>query len=211
MERVYARPQEYDGVGLTLATWLFAFQVYCDFRGYTDIARGAAQTMGYNLMQNFDRPYFATSISDFWKRWHISLTSWLTDYIYTPLTRQRKFKLKLYYVMLGSLLVTFLVSGFWHGAQWTFVAWGALHGGALAVDGGHPRGVLGHLVADDGDGRERERARLPVAGFFAHGAARRAPQPHCGVSGRGDDTEADDSSGPSAHAGILRDLARRVC
>ena len=128
VKRVYDNPQNYEGAALTMATWLFAFQVYCDFRGYTDIARGAAQTMGYDLMQNFDHPYFAISVADFWKRWHISLSSWLTDYVYTPLSRQRKFKLKLYYTMLGSLLITFLVSGFWHGAQWTFVAWGGLHG-----------------------------------------------------------------------------------
>jgi alginate O-acetyltransferase complex protein AlgI len=125
---VYGAPQQYDGVAMAFATWLFAFQVYADFSGYTDIAIGAAQTMGIKLAPNFNRPYFAPTVSDFWKRWHISLTSWLTDYIYTPMTRQRVIKVKLYYLMLGSLFVTFVLSGLWHGAQWTFVAWGALHG-----------------------------------------------------------------------------------
>lgn len=126
--RVYDDPRAYDGIAMVAATWLFAFQVYCDFSGYTDIARGSAQVMGYKLMENFNRPYFATSIADFWKRWHISLTTWLTDYVYTPLTRQRRFKIKFYYLILWSLFITFVVSGLWHGAQWTFVVWGALHG-----------------------------------------------------------------------------------
>ncbi len=129
--RVYDDPRSFDGVGMALATWLFAFQVYCDFSGYTDIARGSAKVMGFELTENFNRPYFATTVSDFWKRWHISLTSWLTDYIYTPLTRQRRIKLKFYYTILISLFITFVVSGFWHGAEWTFVVWGALHGAYL--------------------------------------------------------------------------------
>jgi alginate O-acetyltransferase complex protein AlgI len=128
VDRIYGDPQAHDGVAMALATWAFAFQVYCDFSGYSDIAIGVAQTMGYKLMDNFNRPYFAISIQDFWKRWHISLTSWLTDYLYTPLTRQKLIKMKLYYLMMGGLFVTFVISGFWHGAAWTFVAWGALHG-----------------------------------------------------------------------------------
>jgi alginate O-acetyltransferase complex protein AlgI len=128
VQQVYGDPRAHDGVAMTLATWLFAFQVYCDFAGYTYIAIGAAQTMGYKLMDNFNRPYFAISIQDFWKRWHISLSSWLTDYVYTPLTRQKRVKVKLYYLMIGCLFITFVVSGLWHGAAWTFVFWGALHG-----------------------------------------------------------------------------------
>ncbi len=133
VREVYSEPQSYDGVAMTLATWMFAFQVYCDFSGYTDIALGAAKTLGFKLTDNFNRPYFAISIQDFWKRWHISLTSWLTDYVYTPLTRSRSLKLKLYYLILVSLFTTFVVSGLWHGAEWTFVAWGALHGFYLIV------------------------------------------------------------------------------
>lgn len=128
VNEAYADPRAHTGATMAFATWLFAFQVYCDFAGYTNMALGAAQTLGYKLSPNFNRPYFATSIQDFWKRWHISLTSWLTDYIYTPLTRTKKIKLKWYYLMLLSLLFTFVFSGLWHGANWTFVAWGTLHG-----------------------------------------------------------------------------------
>lgn len=128
VDAVYNAPHAVDGVTLTLATFMYAFQLYCDFSGYTDIALGTAAFLGFNLVRNFDRPYMATSIQDFWKRWHISLTSWLTDYVYTPLTRQRRFKIKFYTMMLAGLFVTFVVSGSWHGAQWTFVIWGVLHG-----------------------------------------------------------------------------------
>jgi len=125
---VYDAPHAMDGVTLTFATFLYAFQLYCDFGGYTYIALGTAAFLGFNLVRNFDRPYMATSIQYLWKRWHISLTSWLTDYVYTPLTRQRRFKIKFYTMMLVGLFVTFVVSGIWHGAQWTFVIWGMLHG-----------------------------------------------------------------------------------
>jgi hypothetical protein len=133
VNNVYADPAAWDGVSLAFATWLYAFQLYFDFSGYTDMALGAARIMGFRLMQNFNRPYFATSIQDFWKRWHISLTSWLTDYIYTPLTRQKSLKIKFFTMMLIGLFVTFVVSGLWHGAAWTFVAWGALHGGYIVA------------------------------------------------------------------------------
>jgi D-alanyl-lipoteichoic acid acyltransferase DltB (MBOAT superfamily) len=128
VERIYSNPAAYDGISLIIGTVFFAFQVYCDFGGYSDIAIGAAKTMGYDLMKNFDRPYFATSIQEFWKRWHISLTSWLTDYVYRPLTRSRLIRLQWYYKFLACLMATFLVSGLWHGAAWTFIVWGALHG-----------------------------------------------------------------------------------
>jgi alginate O-acetyltransferase complex protein AlgI len=128
VQRAYEDPHAVDGVVMTFSTWLYAFQLYFDFSGYTDMALGLAAVLGFKLMQNFNRPYFATSIQDFWKRWHISLTSWLTDYIYTPLTRSKRIKMKWHDLMLLSLFITFLVSGLWHGAQWTFVAWGALHG-----------------------------------------------------------------------------------
>lgn len=130
---VYDNPTAHDGVEMAFATWLYAFQIYFDFSGYTDIALGAALILGFKLSPNFNRPYIATSISDFWKRWHISLTSWLTDYVYTPFTRQRRIKMKFYNLMLLGLFITFVVSGFWHGAQWTFVAWGMLHGLYIVV------------------------------------------------------------------------------
>ncbi|HEX6244222.1 MAG TPA: MBOAT family O-acyltransferase, partial [Polyangiales bacterium] len=129
---VYAKPRDQEGVVLVFATWVFAFQIYCDFAGYSDIAVGAAQTLGFKLTRNFNRPYFAISVQDFWKRWHISLSSWLTDYVYTPLSRT-KVKMKWHTWMQVALFITFVVSGFWHGAAWTFVLWGALHGSYLVA------------------------------------------------------------------------------
>ena len=124
---VYNTPTEHSPATLVLATYFFAFQIYCDFSGYSDIAIGAARVMGYDLMLNFNRPYLARTVSDFWKRWHISLSTWFRDYLYIPLGGNRVSVPKWY----ANLLITFLVSGLWHGANWTFVAWGALHGGYL--------------------------------------------------------------------------------
>jgi D-alanyl-lipoteichoic acid acyltransferase DltB (MBOAT superfamily) len=118
---------------ITVATVLYAFQLYCDFSGYTDIAIGSALILGFKLTPNFNRPYIATSIQDYWKRWHMSLTSWLTEYVYTPMSRTTLIKIKWYNLMLLSLFVTFVVSGLWHGAQWTFAVWGALHGSYIVL------------------------------------------------------------------------------
>lgn len=131
--RVYDDPSAAEGPTTVAATVLYAFQLYCDFSGYTDMALGLAAVFGYKLVQNFNRPYAAISIQDFWKRWHISLTSWLTDYIYNPLIRQRLVKVKLYWAMLGGLFITFVISGLWHGSHWNFVAWGALHGAYIVL------------------------------------------------------------------------------
>jgi alginate O-acetyltransferase complex protein AlgI len=131
--RIYDNPQGADGVAVTAATVLYAFQLYCDFSGYTDIAIGSALMMGFRLSPNFNRPYIATSIQDYWKRWHISLSSWLTEYVYTPMSRTTWIKMKWYNLMLLSLFITFVVSGLWHGAQWTFVVWGALHGSYIVI------------------------------------------------------------------------------
>jgi D-alanyl-lipoteichoic acid acyltransferase DltB (MBOAT superfamily) len=130
---VYGDPHAWEGVSLAFATWIYAFQLYFDFAGYTDMALGTALILGFKLQPNFNRPYFATSIQDFWKRWHISLTSWLTDYVYTPITRMKSIKIKWYNLMLIALFITFVTSGLWHGAQWTFVAWGALHGTYIVI------------------------------------------------------------------------------
>jgi alginate O-acetyltransferase complex protein AlgI len=126
---VYNNPGDFYGLPFWIATFFFAFQIYCDFSGYSDIAIGAARILGYDLMTNFKRPYFASDISDFWKRWHISLSTWFRDYVYIPLGGNRVGKRRWYI----NLLITFLVSGLWHGAAWTFVIWGALHGFYLVM------------------------------------------------------------------------------
>ncbi len=124
VNQVYNNPTDYSGFPLILATYFFAFQIYCDFSGYSDIAIGAAQVMGYRLMLNFNRPYFSKSISEFWKRWHISLSSWFRDYLYIALGGNRVKKWRWYL----NIYIVFIISGLWHGANWTFVIWGSLHG-----------------------------------------------------------------------------------
>lgn len=121
---VYGTPRQYNGTAFMLATTLFALQIYCDFSGYTDMALGLARMMGYDLRINFRQPYFSRSVGEFWHRWHISLSTWFRDYVYIPLGGNRV-KLPRYYF---NVLVTFAISGLWHGANWTFVVWGFLHG-----------------------------------------------------------------------------------
>lgn len=124
VDTVYANYRTQGGAELVIATILFAFQIYCDFSGYSLIAMGAARIMGVRLMENFAAPYFSVSIGDFWRRWHISLSKWLRDYIYIPLGGSRHGRLNKW----RNLMITFLASGVWHGAAWHFVAWGLLHG-----------------------------------------------------------------------------------
>lgn len=114
----------FNGFTVLIATALFSVQIYCDFSGYTDIAIGCAKIMGINLMQNFKDPYSAVNIRDFWRRWHISLTSWFTDYVYIPLGGSRCSKGKHY----ANIFIVFLLSGIWHGAAWTYIIWGVMHG-----------------------------------------------------------------------------------
>lgn len=121
---IYDNYTDYTGAYIVVATVLFAFQVYCDFDGYTNIAIGAAKILGFELMKNFNAPYLATGIADFWDRWHISLSKWLRDYIYIPLGGNKGSKA----YKCRNLMLTFLISGLWHGANWTYVVWGALHG-----------------------------------------------------------------------------------
>lgn len=117
-------PVSQSGASFILATILFSYQIYCDFSGYSDIAVGTAQVLGFRLVNNFNNPYFANSPSDFWRRWHISLSSWMRDYIYIPLGGNKV----PFYRWPINILITFVLSGLWHGASWTFVIWGALHG-----------------------------------------------------------------------------------
>ncbi len=124
VDQVYGHVGDYHAASLSLATILFAIQIYCDFSGYTDIALGAARIMGFDLMVNFRTPYRSGSISEFWSRWHISLSSWFRDYLYIPLGGNRVVEWRWYM----NLLIVFLVSGLWHGANWTYLCWGGLHG-----------------------------------------------------------------------------------
>ena len=126
---VYADPRSHNGLQLTIATVFFAWQIYCDFSGYSDIAIGAARILGFRLMENFNAPYYSRSTGEFWHRWHISLSTWFKDYVYIPMGGSRVPKFR--HVI--NLLVTFAVSGLWHGANWTYVAWGALNGVYLVI------------------------------------------------------------------------------
>jgi len=130
VDQVYGNPSAYHGLPIVIATIFFAFQIYCDFSGYTDIAIGAAQVMGFHLMDNFNRPYFSASISEFWRRWHISLSSWFRDYFYISLGGNRVPVPRWYF----NLFITFVVSGLWHGANWTFIIWGALNGLYMVIE-----------------------------------------------------------------------------
>ncbi len=121
---VFNNPHEHTPLALAIATFFFSFQIFCDFSGYSDMAIGAARVMGFKLMKNFDKPYQSKSISEFWGRWHISLSTWFRDYLYISLGGNRVSVPRWYF----NLFFVFLVSGFWHGANWTFVIWGALHG-----------------------------------------------------------------------------------
>jgi alginate O-acetyltransferase complex protein AlgI len=120
----------HSAISLLIGVYAFAWQIYGDFSGYSDIARGSAQLLGFHFMVNFRQPYFATSLQDFWRRWHISLSTWLRDYLYIPLGGSRKGPIRTYV----NLLATMLLGGLWHGANWTFVVWGGIHGGWLAIE-----------------------------------------------------------------------------
>lgn len=124
IDQIYNHYQVYEGLEIALATVFFAFQIYFDFASYSNIAVGASRVLGFRLMENFNTPYFSTSVSEFWRRWHISLSTWFRDYLYIPLGGNRKGKLRKYL----NLMVVFLVSGLWHGASWHFVVWGGLNG-----------------------------------------------------------------------------------
>lgn len=127
---VYGDPSKYFGFEIIISTLFFAFQIYCDFSAYTDMARGSAKILGFNIMENFKRPYFAASVPEFWRRWHISLTSWFRDYVYIPLGGNRV-KMARWY---ANIMIVFLLSGLWHGAAINFLVWGFLHGMFQLID-----------------------------------------------------------------------------
>ncbi len=154
VERVYGAPAHAEAPALVLATVAFGWQIYFDFSGYTDMARGIGRMMGIRLMLNFNNPYLATSLGDFWQRWHISLSTWFRDYVYIPLGGNRRGAVRTYV----NMCLTMLISGLWHGASWTFVIWGALH-------------ALGRVLTRRLEATALYRERVPVAvkrlGVFA--------------------------------------------
>jgi len=144
-DKVFFDPARYGTIDLLIGIWAYAVQIYCDFSAYSDIAIGVAALLGYTFPRNFDQPYRALSLSDFWRRWHISLSSWLRDYLYIPLGGNKRGRTRTYL----NLAITMLLGGLWHGAAWKFVIWGALHGGGLAVErmlgiARSARGWVGH-------------------------------------------------------------------
>jgi alginate O-acetyltransferase complex protein AlgI len=130
VDPVFNDPSSHSGLEALFAIYGFAAQIYCDFSGYTDMAIGTALLLGYQLPQNFNRPYLALSLQDFWRRWHMTLSRWLRDYLYIPLGGNRGGPRKTY----RNLMLTMLLGGLWHGAAWTFVIWGGIHGGAMSVE-----------------------------------------------------------------------------
>jgi len=124
VNEAYNNPTEYQGISFIIATLFFTFQIYCDFSGYSDIAIGGAQVFGIRLMTNFERPYFSKSVAEFWRRWHISLSTWFRDYLYIPIGGNRVSRWRWY----CNIIIVFLICGMWHGANWTFIVWGILHG-----------------------------------------------------------------------------------
>ncbi len=130
VDPVYNDPAAHSGAEITLAFYAFAAQIYCDFSGYTDMAIGLALLLGYQLPQNFNRPYLALSLRDFWRRWHMTLSRWLRDYLYIPLGGSREGRLKTF----RNVMITMLLGGLWHGASWTFVLWGGIHGVGLSAE-----------------------------------------------------------------------------
>ena len=132
VDPVFLTPSDFSTTSIGIAVIFFYFQIYCDFSGYTDIAIGSARMLGYDLMKNFNVPFLSKSMTDFWKRWHISLSTWLRDYIYEPLALN--WRHQGFIGISAALILTFLISGFWHGAEWTFIIWGLAHGLLLVME-----------------------------------------------------------------------------
>src|SRR5499427_8468563 len=148
VDGVFRSPADYSSLDLLLGMYAYAIQIYCDFSGYTDIAIGIASLLGYQFPQNFNQPYRALTVQDFWRRWHITLSTWLRDYLYIRLGGNRGGRIRTYV----NVMITMLLGGLWHGASWNFVLWGGLHGAALVVERafgwtGAPRTRLGAALA----------------------------------------------------------------
>ena len=161
VNQVYADPAAHGSVALLIGTLLFSFQIYYDFAGYSDIARGSARVMGFELMLNFDAPYFSVSVAEFWRRWHISLSSWFRDYVYVPLGGSRVLTPR----RCVNVMIVFLLSGLWHGANWTYVVWGGLHGFYIVVQTLWGR-MLGRERAQRAEEMSTAKAILRCLGTF---------------------------------------------
>lgn len=150
VDAVFGMPEKYHAISVIMAVIGYSIQIYCDFSGYSDMAIGTAKALGYDLSRNFNMPYISKNISAFWKRWHISLSTWLQEYLYISLGGNRKGEIRTYV----NLLLTMLIGGLWHGASWTFVVWGALHGVALCVHKlwmkftGHGKNYKGTIIGN---------------------------------------------------------------
>ena len=163
VDKIYEHATYYYGLTLIIATILFTFQIYCDFSGYSDIAIGTAKLLNIDLMKNFDSPYLSCSIRQFWGRWHISLSTWFRDYVYIPMGGSRVKKSR----HIFNTIFTMLVSGLWHGADWSFVVWGGLHGIYQVIEGFLKKGPLKNIFAHSFEGKENSlQARLY---FFGQG------------------------------------------
>lgn len=149
VDPAFNNPGHFSGVTLLFAVYGYAMQIYCDFSGYSDVAIGAAKVLGFNLPLNFNRPYVAASITEFWRRWHISLSTWLRDYLYVPLGGNRKGRRRTYV----NLMLTMFLGGLWHGAAWNFVIWGGLHGMFLAVERFVSKRASGGTIQTEGGNR----------------------------------------------------------
>ena len=153
VDAVFNMPQQYHAISIIMAVIGYSIQIYCDFSGYSDMAIGSAKILGYDLIRNFNMPYVAKNISAFWKRWHISLSTWLQEYLYISLGGNRKGEIRTYV----NLFLTMLIGGLWHGASWTFVVWGAFHGIALCI----------HKVWMKLSGHDKKYQGTPVGNFFS--------------------------------------------
>ncbi|WEK37366.1 MAG: MBOAT family protein [Candidatus Pseudobacter hemicellulosilyticus] len=132
VDAMYSGQYGYDTIWVFIGTFFFAYQIYCDFSGYSDIALGSARVMGFTLMKNFNYPFQAKTITDYWRRWHISLSTWFSDYLYTPIVINKRDWAK--WAVVYGLIITFFISGLWHGAGWPFIIWGVLHGVAMSYE-----------------------------------------------------------------------------
>ena len=159
VDPVFTDPTQFSRFDLVMAVYAYAIQIYADFSAYTDIAIGVAALLGYRFPQNFNQPYRALGIGDFWRRWHMTLSSWLRDYLYIPLGGNRGGRL----ATARNLMLTMLLGGLWHGANWTFLIWGALHGAALVVDHAYRRSPLYRTLRPPAlGGRGRLGADVPL-------------------------------------------------